>query len=50
MISLFLLKLLQHADGNAMYSSDENTNIVINRLRYDFFNNIRIVLQKLHGF
>ena len=43
-ISFFLLKLLHYVDGNAMYSSDKNTNIVINRLRHDFLDNIRTVL------
>ena len=37
MISFFLLKLLDYTDGNAMYCSEENANIVINRLSHDFF-------------
>ena len=36
MMSSFLLKLLHHADGNAMYFSNKSANIVINRLRHDF--------------
>ena len=44
MIFFFLLKLLQHADSNAMYSSDKNANIAINRLRHQFFDNIRIAI------
>ena len=28
--------LCNYADGNAMYSSDKNSNIVISRLRHDF--------------
>ena len=39
MISFFILKLLHYADDNAMYSSDKNANIVINRLRHDVFDN-----------
>ena len=41
---LFLLKLLNYADGNTMYSSDKNANIVINTLKHDFLHNIRIIL------
>ena len=33
----FLLKLIHYADCNAMYSSNKNANIVINRLRHNFF-------------
>ena len=40
----FLLKLLQYADFNSMCSSEKNANIVINRLRHDFFDNIKMVL------
>ena len=38
-------RLLQNVSvHNAMYSSDKNANIVINRLRHDVFDNIRKVL------
>ena len=42
MISFFILKLLLYADGNAMYSSDKDANIMINRLRHNFFHNFRL--------
>ena len=36
-VSFFLLKIQLFAtDDNTIYSSDENANIVINRLRQDF--------------
>ena len=40
----FLLKLLHYANVNAMCPSEKNANIVINRLRHDFFDNIGMVL------